>query len=706
MSQINFESGNSLSDCIPTPCSYRPSVPDCDAIVKIEDETPTSENINAWDEFENLKLIYNPPHSNEPRLQKKSILKTLSYNEDLLGQQPGDSIESRIDPILANGISEPDNMSRLVSSYEEYRSKRELESMYVPTYPPNVSSISHESMPQDSPTLLLEDRDLWDKFHSQQNEMIITKSGRCLFPCLRFRAVNLDPEAFYSIQMDLEIVDPRRFRFSDGVWIPVDRSIHANDSSDEDSVASTILSREYYIHPSFCKNGKYWMETPISFSKVKLSNKFPDPSDSRIKINHNNGDNTISGSHIFHVLSFHMYRPRVSLIERSLDSQAAISSKCFTFDQTNFIAVTHYQNHNVNDLKKGFNPHAKGFRKKLAQLTPDHEGPSQLHQQQNHPSSNLSTPPTPIRYKKRQRVISAYRERGDDSSDSGQERKGFAMGGRHHFEDENIDIIGTKYKTGAGESKVAHTRSPNATIRMDDNNNIATITITNGRTTGRKLVDMPYECASTSCSYLAQPIINREEFKGSFVASSYDLAAGNEYQPSSLRNMSIQMYDSLWPPSEPQNNLYTSAATTVDQRQMNCISWYSQFSSWGQPSLNGPNTICESIQERPTTTSNWLIPKPTVGNGWQNQESGMVDQSNAWHDIPFHGNFDLSSGTPQAIISRSPATSLPPLLDSSEKIILRRTLLENNCLKAFIREKYGNDAEADANAVVAMQFHE
>ena len=43
---------------------------------------------------------------------------------------------------------------------------------------------------KDKPVAELEDRELWQKFHPLVNEMIITKSGRSVFPSWAFRANN------------------------------------------------------------------------------------------------------------------------------------------------------------------------------------------------------------------------------------------------------------------------------------------------------------------------------------------------------------------------------------------------------------------------------------------------------------------------------------------------------------------------------------
>ncbi|KAJ3213927.1 T-box transcription factor tbx5 [Dinochytrium kinnereticum] len=51
---------------------------------------------------------------------------------------------------------------------------------------------------------------------------------------------------------------------------------------------------------------------------------------------------------VFRVTSFFMYQPRIHLIEHG----EVDTTTCYEFRETSFIAVTHYQNHRVNCLKK------------------------------------------------------------------------------------------------------------------------------------------------------------------------------------------------------------------------------------------------------------------------------------------------------------------------------------------------------------------
>lgn len=61
---------------------------------------------------------------------------------------------------------------------------------------------SKESATSHHPALMhanvvLETKPLWDKFHEQGTEMIVTKTGRRMFPTFQVRISDLDPQAMY-----------------------------------------------------------------------------------------------------------------------------------------------------------------------------------------------------------------------------------------------------------------------------------------------------------------------------------------------------------------------------------------------------------------------------------------------------------------------------------------------------------------------------
>jgi T-box len=62
--------------------------------------------------------------------------------------------------------------------------------------------------------VILEAKPLWDKFHEQGTEMIVTKAGRRMFPTFQVRVVGLDPQINYMMMMDFVPVDDKRYRYA------------------------------------------------------------------------------------------------------------------------------------------------------------------------------------------------------------------------------------------------------------------------------------------------------------------------------------------------------------------------------------------------------------------------------------------------------------------------------------------------------------
>ncbi|KAI8813951.1 hypothetical protein BJ742DRAFT_900628 [Cladochytrium replicatum] len=116
------------------------------------------------------------------------------------------------------------------------------------------------------PFLEIVDAPIWERFHLIQNEMIITKRGRCLFPTLRFRPYQMDPTTMYSISIDLVQVTPYRYRFKGGSWVPV---VHSDGSP---LVEAVPPPSEPYTHPESPQKGSYWIENGVCFKNLKLTN--------------------------------------------------------------------------------------------------------------------------------------------------------------------------------------------------------------------------------------------------------------------------------------------------------------------------------------------------------------------------------------------------------------------------------------------------
>ncbi|XP_061084616.1 T-box transcription factor T isoform X3 [Conger conger] len=172
----------------------------------------------------------------------------------------------------------------------------------------------------------LDEKELWQKFKELTNEMIVTKNGRRMFPVLKVNVSGLDPNAMYSFLLDFVAADNHRWKYVNGEWVP--------GGKPEPQAPSCV-----YIHPDSPNFGAHWMKASVSFSKVKLTNKL-------------NGDGQIM------LNSLHKYEPRIHIV-RVGGPQRMITSH--SFPETQFIAVTAYQNEEITALKIKYNPFAKAF---------------------------------------------------------------------------------------------------------------------------------------------------------------------------------------------------------------------------------------------------------------------------------------------------------------------------------------------------------
>ncbi|XP_072896417.1 MAX dimerization protein MGA a isoform X1 [Hemitrygon akajei] len=181
----------------------------------------------------------------------------------------------------------------------------------------------------------LENQEMWNQFYKHGTEMVLTKRGRRMFPYCRFCLLGLDPLKKYILVMDIAPVDNQRYKWN-GQWWELNGKAEPH-----------VLGR-VYIHPNSPSSGSYWMRQPISFHKLKLTNNTLDQ----------------EGHIILH--SMHRYLPRLHIIsaDKSTDviSLSGPNVHTFTFPQTEFVAVTAYQNMRITQLKIDFNPFAKGFR--------------------------------------------------------------------------------------------------------------------------------------------------------------------------------------------------------------------------------------------------------------------------------------------------------------------------------------------------------
>ncbi|CAH1403161.1 unnamed protein product [Nezara viridula] len=183
-------------------------------------------------------------------------------------------------------------------------------------------------------SLQLKNAPLWKQFNEHTTEMIITKSGRRMFPSLRISISGLEPDTRYFLILETRLSEGKRYKFSAGTWSgigPADPQPHP--------------STRIYIHPDSPSPGSAWMAQDILFQKAKLTN------------------NTLDRSGNLVLTSMHKYQPYIHIVKASdilaLDWSP---SATFTFPETEFVAVTAYQNEKITELKINYNPFAKAFR--------------------------------------------------------------------------------------------------------------------------------------------------------------------------------------------------------------------------------------------------------------------------------------------------------------------------------------------------------
>lgn len=190
--------------------------------------------------------------------------------------------------------------------------------------------MEQETIPCD---IKLLNADLWRRFHEIGTEMIITKGGRRMFPSLRVSLGGLEAREQYCVLLELRLGARRRLRWAGGAWAAA-------------GGAEPQSARRLLPHPDSPAPGAHWMANPVSFSKIKLTN------------------NTMDTQGHMVLTSMHKYRPRV-LVVRAADLPAlrwGAPHAATDFPETEFIAVTAYQNDRITKLKIDNNPFAKGFR--------------------------------------------------------------------------------------------------------------------------------------------------------------------------------------------------------------------------------------------------------------------------------------------------------------------------------------------------------
>ncbi|KAI2800359.1 hypothetical protein BLOT_012862 [Blomia tropicalis] len=127
----------------------------------------------------------------------------------------------------------------------------------------NVEKTSiHSNSIGKSVNVQLLDLEIWKRFCEVNNEMIVTKSGRRMFPLIRCQVEGLEPRAMYSIALEFVQLGTHRWKYLNGSWVAGGKSEPPPQQP-----------QTFYMHPDSPNFGAHWMKEIVSFTKVKLTNK-------------------------------------------------------------------------------------------------------------------------------------------------------------------------------------------------------------------------------------------------------------------------------------------------------------------------------------------------------------------------------------------------------------------------------------------------
>ncbi|KAL8581758.1 hypothetical protein ACOMHN_043176 [Nucella lapillus] len=206
-------------------------------------------------------------------------------------------------------------------------------------HPAIVTSADGQGAQREGVSMELCQNDLWHAFHALGTEMIITRSGRRMFPAIRLHVTGLEPSALYRVSLEFAPCGPHKYRYiyHSSKWM----------------VAGVVEGREggggerTYPHPDGPLTGHRLMSQSLTFDKVKLTN-CTCPSAGQVSLT-----------------SMRKFQPKIH-IDKVLEGNGSDVTNSlrmtFIFPQTSFMAVTAYQNHQITQLKIARNPFAKGFR--------------------------------------------------------------------------------------------------------------------------------------------------------------------------------------------------------------------------------------------------------------------------------------------------------------------------------------------------------
>ncbi|ETN76470.1 T-box [Necator americanus] len=119
------------------------------------------------------------------------------------------------------------------------------------------------------PSVRLVNEDLWTKFHENTTEMVVTKTGRKMFPKLEYSIEGLKASQAYGLVLQIEQIDENRYKFSGGEWSAAGRG-------ENGGVAKNVM------HHDGVMPGAHWMRQAVNFERVKITNNPNDTNPSHV----------------------------------------------------------------------------------------------------------------------------------------------------------------------------------------------------------------------------------------------------------------------------------------------------------------------------------------------------------------------------------------------------------------------------------------
>lgn len=177
--------------------------------------------------------------------------------------------------------------------------------------------------------------DLWHAFHNLGTEMIITKTGRRMFPAIRVRIQGLETHKRYKVYLDFQQQDKHKYRY-----------VYHSSKWMVSGTGEKMIPNQVHYHPDSPLDAAHLTSQVVSFERIKLTNS----------------DKTRAGQ--VSLVSMQKFIPRIHVESVLTDETEESENRHFIaiFPQTSFIAVTAYQNQEITRLKIARNPFAKGFR--------------------------------------------------------------------------------------------------------------------------------------------------------------------------------------------------------------------------------------------------------------------------------------------------------------------------------------------------------